>query len=517
MLPITNTKLKYIAYCRKSSEDEDRQILSIEAQIRELKEYADKNNLQIIEILTESKSAHKPGREVFDDLIAKIEAGKANAILVWHANRIARNSLDGGKAIWLIDSGKVVQIDTPSKQYRNTPDDKFYLSLEFTMAKKSSDDLSQVVKRGIRQKYERGEYPNLAPIGYINAKTNGVINIYHDPARAHLILRLFTEYATGKYSLGQTTQQVFDWGLRTRKGLPVSKSHLHRVLQNPVYCGLFEHGGELHAGSYEAIITKKLFDAVQVVLKNRGKQKKINNEWAYADILKCGCSCGANIIFETKKKYYKKTDRWAEYTYARSSKRCGKCGQKGITLDELERQMDEKLMDVAIDEDTWRMGIKLLNKKYEAEAKRRAQLVESQQRQHQTLQTELDGFFKMRAREEMTGEEFAAKKKNILEEQARLKEKINEGIEGQRTWLELAEDFLTTAFQAREMLNSNRLDLKRIAVRKVGWNLLLMNEKIVWTYRKPYDVLLKPRYRSDLRGRRNRENWYSFSHSPLGW
>ena len=63
-----------------------------------------------------------------------------------------------------------MQIDTPGKQYLNTPDDKFYLSLEFSMAKKSSDDLSVVVKRGIRQKYERGEYPNFAPIGYINTK-----------------------------------------------------------------------------------------------------------------------------------------------------------------------------------------------------------------------------------------------------------------------------------------------------------------------------------------------------------
>lgn len=105
----------------------------------------------------------------------------------------------------------------------------------------------------------------------------------------------------------------------------------------------------------------------------------------------------------------------------------------------------------------------------------------------------------MRAREEMTGNKFAAKKKSILEEQATLKEKINEGLEGQKTWLELAEDFLTTAYQAREMLNSDNLEAKRTAVKKIGWNLLLKNESIVWSYKKLYDVLLKPQYRSDLR------------------
>ena len=105
----------------------------------------------------------------------------------------------------------------------------------------------------------------------------------------------------------------------------------------------------------------------------------------------------------------------------------------------------------------------------------------------------------MRAREEMTGDEFSVKKNVIVEEQSKLKEKIDEGIVGQRSWLELAEDFFTTAYQAREMLNSDVLDAKRKAVKKIGWNLLLKDESLVWSYKKPYDVLLKPQYRSDLR------------------
>ena len=154
---------------------------------------------------------------------------------------------------------------------------------------------------------------------------------------------------------------------------------------------------------------------------------------------------------------------------------------------------------MTIDEETWRLGIKLLNAKYESEAKQRAQVVESRQRQYQRIQSELDGYFKMRAREEMSAEEFTVKKKAIFEEQAKLKEKIDDGLNGQRTWLELAEDFFTTAYQAREMLNSDSLEAKRKAVQKIGWNVLLKDEKLVWTYQKPYDILLKPQYRSDLR------------------
>ena len=293
MITNSDTKLKYFIYCRRSSEDqEDKQVLSIEAQLRELNEYAKRCNFNVANIFTESKSAHKPGREIFNDMITRIEIGEASALLVWQVNRIARNAKDGGNFIQLMDDGFIKQVDTPHKQYRHNGDDLFFMNLEFGMAKKYSDDLSDNVKRGIRQKYELGQYPNLAPIGYINSKVNGVINIYPDPEHKGLVIKIFVEYATGKYSLGGMVDRVFEWGLRTRRNKPISKSHLHRILQNPLYYGCFEHGGELHNGSYEALITKKLFDEVQAALHNKAKPKKIENDWPYAALLKCGCGCG---------------------------------------------------------------------------------------------------------------------------------------------------------------------------------------------------------------------------------
>ena len=496
------TKLKYFIYCRKSEENEDKQILSIEAQLRELKEYAQRCNLRIAETFTESKSAHKPGREKFDDMLLRIESGEANGMLVWHANRIARNMLDGGRVMWFMDKGKIIQIDTPSKTYKNTPDDKFYLGLEFSMAKKSSDDLSVVIKRGNRQKYERGEYIGVAPIGYINIKLNGHPTIAPDPEKAFLIKKLFEEYATGKCSLGQMCELIASWGLRTQTGKRMVKSHLHRVLQKEVYYGWFRHGGELHKGSYEALITKQLYDEVQDVLHNRSKPRKTHNDWAYAGLIKCGCDCGASIIFETKKKYYKGTDRNAEYTYARSSKRCGTCLEKGTTLERIEQKFIEKVSNIEIDKEQWQLGIELLEAKYEGVAKERANIVVNLQREYQKLQNELDGYFKMRAKEEMTAEEFQNKKTAITKEQARLQEKIDEGVHNQRHWLELAEDFINTAFYARKILEEGNLEEKREIIKKVGWNLLLKDGELVWTFQKPYDILLKPGYRSNMsRGR----------------
>ncbi len=76
--------IKYIAYCRKSTDEKDKQVLSIEAQIVELKEFAKRENLIVSEFIVEAKTAKVPGREQFELVLKKIEKGGANGILSWH-------------------------------------------------------------------------------------------------------------------------------------------------------------------------------------------------------------------------------------------------------------------------------------------------------------------------------------------------------------------------------------------------------------------------------------------------
>jgi len=106
--------LKYIAYCRKSTDESQRQVLSIDAQIAELKECAATHKLKIVETITEAKTAKSPGRMQFEQMLKKIEKGEANAILSWHPDRLARNSIDGGKIIYLLDIGQLLDLKFPS-------------------------------------------------------------------------------------------------------------------------------------------------------------------------------------------------------------------------------------------------------------------------------------------------------------------------------------------------------------------------------------------------------------------
>src|SRR4030066_2062949 len=180
--------LKYIAYCRKSTDEKDKQVLSIEAQIAELKEFAKRENLTVTEFITESKTAKVPGREQFAEVLKKIEKGMANAILSWHPDRLARNSIDGGKIIYLLDTGKLLDLKFPSFWFESTPQGKFMLNIAFGQSKYYVDNLSENVKRGIRQKLRRGEFPGKPPIGYLNEPRLRTIVV--DPATAPPVRRV---------------------------------------------------------------------------------------------------------------------------------------------------------------------------------------------------------------------------------------------------------------------------------------------------------------------------------------
>ena len=72
---------QYIIYCRKSSESEERQVLSIESQTKELIDLTKRLNLDASEILTESKSAKYPGRPIFNEMMSKIYKGQVQGVI----------------------------------------------------------------------------------------------------------------------------------------------------------------------------------------------------------------------------------------------------------------------------------------------------------------------------------------------------------------------------------------------------------------------------------------------------
>src|SRR3990167_9964825 len=204
----------YILYARKSTESEERQQLSIPAQIDELRSYAQKENLSLIDVLTESKTAKETGRPVFNEMISRIVNGEANGILSWNPDRLARNAVDAGQIIHLLDTGKLLDLKFPTVLFQNNPQGLFMLAIAFGQSKYYVDSLSENTKRGLRQKVRKGECPGQAPLGYLNDRLNKKILL--DPKVAPIVVELFELFSSAQYTYDQMRIFLKEKGLITR-------------------------------------------------------------------------------------------------------------------------------------------------------------------------------------------------------------------------------------------------------------------------------------------------------------
>src|SRR3990172_8007246 len=210
--------INFFIYCRKSTEEEERQILSIEAQLAELRTFGRQAGLMVVKEFSECKTAKEPGRPVFNQMLTEIEAGQASGILCWNPDRLARNSVDGGRVIYLVDTGKIQSLKFPTFWFEPTPQGKFMLSVAFGQSKYYVDNLRENVHRGIRQKLRRGELPGKAPLGYFNEPRLRAIE--PDPKTFNKVKKILALFATGKYTVSQIREEMNKLGLLNKYGNP---------------------------------------------------------------------------------------------------------------------------------------------------------------------------------------------------------------------------------------------------------------------------------------------------------
>jgi len=294
---LTKMKMLNILYCRKSSEAEDRQALSLESQETELLSLAGKRNLTIAKIFKESKSAKAIGRPEFNRMLEFLKKHPGSLLLVWKPDRLARNFRDGGEIISLLQENIIAEIATPFGSHFPT-DTVFPLAMEFGMANQFVRTLSQDVKRGNKTKLAKGELPGPAPIGYLDNKLTKLKEL--DPVRAPLIKQAFELYATGGYSQKQVNNLMYDKGLRTKGGLRMSKSQLDHILRNPFYSGTIMRNGEFYPGVHQPIVPLQLFQDVQRVLSGKSRPRPKTHFFPLRGFVSCFL-CGCAYTATTKK------------------------------------------------------------------------------------------------------------------------------------------------------------------------------------------------------------------------
>jgi len=459
---------KFFLYARKSTDVEDKQVLSIEAQITELRAFAKQNNLDVVEEFVEKQSAKIPGRPIFGEMLKRLEHGEADGILAWHPDRLARNSVDGGQIIYLIDCGRIAALKFPQFWFEPTPQGKFMLNIAFGQSKYYVDSLSENTKRGLRQKVRRGEYPSVAPIGYINdVRTKSIVV---DRKKSRIIRQAFELYAKGNSRLEDISDFLAQRGIMSRGGKRIHKTRATFILSNPFYTGLFKYGGELHEGKYEPIITKKLFDTAQEILKQRGKPRhKQNNEpQAFCGLISCA-ECGMMITAEKQK----------GHIYYRCTKKKMKCSQPYTREEELDWQLSLLIQKVSLRPDWAEKLLDMAEKDKEVSTQSVSAFVLESQNKIRTIQMKLqrllDGYLEQDIEREIYREQktkLLMEKKSLDEKMARIEQKQNDWLEPFQSWIKVATTLVKIA------RNSN-LQEKKVAAKEIFGLYLGIRERAI--------------------------------------
>lgn len=244
---IKPAELRYAIYIRKSTEDNEKQVRSLEDQLSECKKLADDLQIVVLDenIISESESAKESGTRLkFNKLIGRIEAGELDGIIAWHPNRLTRNMLEAGKIIDLLDKSIIKDLKFPSHTFANDASGKMLLGIVFVMAKQYSEQLSVDINRGIGKATEAGHYVNSPKHGYIKDNNQflrpdgenwAIIKATFQMRLMGETLQSISHYIqnSGYFARGKESRKVFSkMGINT----------LTTIFNDPIYAGVMQYG-----------------------------------------------------------------------------------------------------------------------------------------------------------------------------------------------------------------------------------------------------------------------------------
>jgi DNA invertase Pin-like site-specific DNA recombinase len=348
-------QVTYCLYARKSTEDDERQALSIDSQIKEMLGVAKRDGLKVIDVRRESHSAKASGaRPVYQQLLADVRSGIFNGILTWAPDRLSRNGGDLGAIVDLMDQKLLVEIRTYSQSFRNNPNEKFLLMILGSQAKLENDNKSLNVKRGLKARAEMGLWPGIAPTGYLNDKrSDHKCEILVDPVRSPIVKQIFEKIGRDRWS----GRRVYMWlkndlQFTTRRGKNLTLSTVYKMIKNPFYAGMYEfpHGsGNWYTGKHTSLINKELFQLTQEKIAEENRPKTKFHDFTFTKLMVCGL-CDSGITAQEKLKNMSDGSVQGYLYYSCTKHKDKECKNPYIREDNLIAQLVEMIDELSIDE-----------------------------------------------------------------------------------------------------------------------------------------------------------------------
>ena len=484
---------KAVIYTRVSSKEQQEEGFSIEAQQNLLREYAEKNGLEIVEEYkdAETATAKQVGRPAFGKMIsflqaqARIENG-ARIILVEKTDRLHRNIKDWGTigdlidesnvSLHLVKEGTVLSRDSRSSE-------KFIYEIRSVMAKHYSDNLSEEVRKGLVTKARLGIFPSLAPLGYLNIKSpDGRKVIGIDTAHAPLIRKLFEWYASGDYSVKEVAKKARVHGLTYKSGKRISTSSVYTILCNRLYTGDVEWNGEIYPGQHEPIISLEMWEKVQNILQGKSIKKPRwgSKNFKFSRLIRCS-KCGYGIVAEIKKR---------KYVYYHCAGETS-CRGKYVREEVLEKQFSEILGKLRLDDEVLGWAREALQKSLSDQQKEHKEAIARLRAEYDNIDAKIKAVYGDKIDGVISNEFFSEKYRELAAEQSRISHDIKRYENSRTSYMGEGMRILEFIADAQNAFESYDVFGKRDLLNLVTSNLILDDGKIIASYRKPFDMLIK--------------------------
>ena len=484
-------EIKYILYARKSTESDDRQVQSIDAQIDDMEKLAERKGLKIVKVIRESKSAKAPfKRPGFNEMIEMIESQKADGIITWALNRLSRNPAESGHVQQLLQDEKILNIETYSGSY--TPDDNAVIfSVESSVSNQFIRDLRKAVKRGVAMKARNGGISGPAPQGYLNDRL--LKTVKPDPERFTAVRSAYDMFFQG-FSVPAIAKAMNEKGYRTvnrppRGSNPMSTSTLYSIFRNPRYAGRIPdpfEPGVMHVAKYQPMITTEEYDRVQELLGDKGRPRLCEAQtFILKGILKCG-KCGCMITAQKKKKTLKNGNVNEHIYYHCTKKR--PCDQRlNYKEADLIKMVDNLLEQYDIPPVLYEWGLKALDEIAKREIKQRDDIQSMQFQTINEIQSQIDNMIGLVAKGLITSEEFE-KNSEPLKAELKIKERDQlQTNQRSRNWYEFVGNMLDQLTNAESRFAEGDIAVKNRILQAIGENPVLMDGKLIIT---PYNWLI---------------------------
>lgn len=474
---------KAVLYARVSTPEQEKEGFSIDAQVKLIREYAERGGLSIIDEYVDVETAKKTGRTQFEAMLKYLRAHSGvRHLLVEKTDRLYRNLKDWvtlddfDVEIHLVKEGTILSRDSRSSE-------KFMHGIKVLMAKNYVDNLSEEARKGMLEKAKQGIWPTHAPIGYLNVVGPlGKKIIIPDPTAGPLVTRIFEWFETGNYSLKEVTKLARDAGLRYRKSqLPVGVSTVHFMLRNRLYAGAFEWGGRLYQGTHEPLVTLETWENVQEVLDGRSISNVRPNpmRFAFSGLISCG-HCGCAVVAQMQK---------GKYVYYRCSGFKQKCPERFVREEALAVAFAEQLARLRMDDRVFDLISRVVRESHADRGRERLETITRLRVESDRLQERLERLYVDLLDGRITGDVHDRMAATWREERARCQRQVDLLNNAEDAFVDDGIALLDLARNAHQTFSKQSPGAKNTALNLLVSNCTWANGTLTVTFREPFGML----------------------------